>query len=100
MAPNALCLDNNLHVTLVWVPANVGLVGNEIVDRLAKGGLSHVAVDDEVGLAPTEVQAISRRHVLGEWRYGMVPAKPHIFYTRNSVSLTPPPGALLRWIYN
>jgi len=90
-ALNAQCLDNNLHVTLVWVPANVGLVENEVVDWLAKGGLSHVALDDDVGYAPTEFQAISRRHVLGEWRYGMLPAKPHIFYTRNSVSLNPEP---------
>ena len=46
-----------------------------------------MALDDDVGYAPTEVQDISRRHALGEWRYGMVPAKPHNFYTRNYVSL-------------
>jgi len=64
-------------------------VGNEIVDRLAKGGLGRDAVDDEVGLAPSEVQAILRPHVLEEWRRGMVPAKNHTYYTRTSVSLNP-----------
>ena len=90
LALNDQCLANNLNVTLIWVPAHVGLVGNEVADRLAKGGLGRDAVDDEVGLAPSEVQAISRRHIMEEWRRGMAPAKNHNYYTRTSVSLNPP----------
>ena len=33
---------------LIWVPAHFGLVGNEVVDHLAKDGLGHGAVVDKI----------------------------------------------------
>ncbi|XP_052778558.1 uncharacterized protein LOC128216002 [Mya arenaria] len=87
---NDKCLEKNLMVTMVWVPAHVGLKGNEVVDGLAKEGLRRVEVNDPVPLAPTEVYSLARRHVINEWRSARTPKTYINTFDRTSVSLQPP----------
>ena len=61
-------IDEGLRVIVEWCPAHVGLHGNEMADREAKSGLSHATIECEIPLAPSELQAISRKRMLSKWR--------------------------------
>ena len=55
--------DNNVQVTLVWVPAHIDLTGNEIADRVAKEGTELELITKPIGLGQTELKALVRKRM-------------------------------------
>ena len=53
-------------VQFAWVPAHVGLEGNEDVDILAKRSLKAVEVEIDVCLGKSEAKAIIKTTVIGD----------------------------------
>ena len=65
-----LANQNNLDVSLIWIPGHVGVDGNEIVDVLAKNGSTDGPIFD-LPLTHTDIWASSRllqcSSTIGEW---------------------------------
>jgi hypothetical protein len=58
-------LENGVEVEIMWITANVGLEGNEIVDERTR----HVALNGAVferPLPPVDFQGLTRSVLLGE----------------------------------
>ncbi len=57
-----------LKVSFIWVPAHVGLEGNEVVDILAKQSLKSQTIDREIPLSRAEGKALIKKHVGKVWQ--------------------------------
>jgi hypothetical protein len=61
-------LEDGVEVEIMWIPAHVGLEGNEIVEERAQ----HVALNDAVflerPLPPLDFQSLARSVLLREWQ--------------------------------
>ncbi|CAC5405219.1 unnamed protein product [Mytilus coruscus] len=51
--------QKNIEVTIEWIPAHVGILGNEQVDKLAKLALSKDKIDLNISLSANEFIAIT-----------------------------------------
>jgi ribonuclease HI len=60
----------NLQIDLwfAWIPAHVGLRGNEIADALAKEGLKHEASDVTLSLSPSELRPVICSYICNMWQ--------------------------------
>lgn len=55
-------------VYFCWVPAHIGIVGNEIADKLAKEALRKDLIDIKIHLGRNEVRSIINREIIRIWQ--------------------------------
>ncbi len=60
--------DKGLDVSFLWVPAHVGVEGNEIADILARRSIKHETVDIQIPLCRTEIKTIIKGHTSKIWQ--------------------------------
>lgn len=58
----------NIRVTFMWVPAHRGVVGNELVDTLAKESLKMNEVI-EIALSKSEAKCLIKEKIMREWQH-------------------------------
>ncbi|CAG2222946.1 unnamed protein product [Mytilus edulis] len=58
----------NIEVTIEWIPAHVGILGNEQVDKLAKLALSNDKIDLNLSLSANEFIAITTALYKKKWQ--------------------------------
>lgn len=61
-------IQSGTEITLIWVPAHIGVIGNELADKCAKkaAGNSNVAI--EVNYSEAEIKSIVKNIVKGKWQ--------------------------------
>ncbi len=57
------------QVKFMWVPAHVGITGNEMADRLAKRALTKENVEVQVTVSKAEVKCIIWGEINKTWQY-------------------------------
>ena len=55
-------------ITISWVPSHVGIIGNEMADKLAKEALSKEHVDLNVLPVYSDLYRVVEENILGEWQ--------------------------------
>ncbi|CAC5367827.1 unnamed protein product [Mytilus coruscus] len=60
--------QKNIEVTIEWIPAHVGILGNEQVDKLAKLALSKDKIDLNISLSANEFIAITTELYKEKWQ--------------------------------
>lgn len=80
------CCGGNIH--FLWVPAHVGISGNEKVDRLAKGALAKHRTEMEIKSSGSEAKGIVWRQVVQEWqeRWDSGSKGRHLYHFKKEVA--------------
>lgn len=60
--------QQNIYIEFIWVPAHVGIEGNEKVDKLAKEALKADQVEIKVPLSKSEVKVIIKDNINRRWQ--------------------------------
>ena len=57
-----------MHVTFLWVPAHIGVNGNETADKVAKQATKNINTDLEVSFGRTEIKSIIKQRLKEKWQ--------------------------------
>lgn len=60
--------EAGIVVYFCWVPAHIGVTGNEVADKLAKKALDKREVDVKVPMGKKEAKSILKRKLMNKWR--------------------------------
>ena len=67
-----ILMNKGFDITIIWIPAHVGLIHNETADKLAKIALNHRAPQFNLKLAPREFIGLGKRKLkeqfIKEWQ--------------------------------
>lgn len=61
-------LKSGIEISFVWVPAHIGVQGNELADKCAKNSAMHMNVDLQIPFSKSEVKSVVKRKVRGRWQ--------------------------------
>ena len=68
MQPLYRIIRLGIDVQFLWVPAHVGIWGNEVVDHLAKNGLDRNQVEVAISLSKIEAKAFIWNRIKAQWQ--------------------------------
>ncbi|XP_037536736.1 uncharacterized protein LOC119413748 [Nematolebias whitei] len=57
-----------LTVTFLWIPAHIGIRGNEMADKAAKEATKHNSVEIEVKFSRAEIKSITKQRMREKWQ--------------------------------
>ena len=57
-----------IDLTIEWIPAHVGILGNETTDKLAKAALNHRNIEIKIALSSGEFNAIIKTFYKNKWQ--------------------------------
>lgn len=62
-----LCINPNCNIIIQWIPAHIGISGNEIADALAKDAILTENHEIEISLPPEDIQRICIDTIHTHW---------------------------------
>lgn len=79
--------SKNLTVCFLWVPAHVGVVGNQDVDILAKQALNFQTLNMNVPLSKVEGKAIIKKKIVETWQlyWDIIDTGRHLYNIQRNV---------------
>ena len=60
-------LPSRIYISFVWIPAHIGIAGNEKADQLAKSALAN-AIDKSHRICWSDIKPAVARHLRDEWQ--------------------------------
>lgn len=61
-------IQKGTSISFIWVPAHIGIRGNEEMDKLAKQALQREMIDMQVPLSKSEIKVLIWSKVIKEWQ--------------------------------
>jgi len=71
----------NIDITIIWVPAHIGIHGNEKADKLAKNSLEHTQINDNTGRSAQEQISLANQAIKERWAIDWLQENSHKWNT-------------------